>query len=61
MEGAVILRLSRDAVDALLDEKSVKIELDLKPALTEDILRERIKREVAEMRPEDFFAYLQGT
>ena len=58
LEGAVILRLSRDAVDALLDEKSVKIELDLKPALTEDILRERIKREVAEMRPEDFFAEL---
>ena len=58
MEGAVILRLSRDAVDALLDEKSVKIEIDLKPALTEDILRERIKREVAEMRPEDFFAEL---
>ncbi|MBE6197114.1 MAG: NAD(P)/FAD-dependent oxidoreductase [Rikenellaceae bacterium] len=58
MEGAVILRLSRDAVDALLEEKSVKIELDLKPALTEEILRERIKREVAEMRPEDFFAEL---
>ena len=58
MEGAVILRLSRDAVDALLDEKSVKIELDLKPALTEEILRERIKREVAEMQPEDFFAEL---
>lgn len=58
LEGAVILRLSRDAVDALLDEKSVKIELDLKPALTEEILRERIKREVAEMKPEDFFAEL---
>ena len=58
LEGAVILRLSRDAVDGLLEEKSVKIELDLKPALTEDILRERIKREVAEMRPEEFFAEL---
>ena len=58
LEGAVILRLSRDAVDALLEEKSVKIELDLKPALTEEILRERIKREVAEMQPEDFFAEL---
>ena len=58
LEGAVILRLSRDAVDALLEEKSVKIELDLKPALTEDILRERIKREIAEMQPEDFFAEL---
>ena len=58
LEGAVILRLSRDAVDALLEEKSVKLELDLKPALTEEILRERIKREVAEMQPEDFFAEL---
>ena len=58
LEGAVILRLSRDAVDALLEEKSVKIELDLKPALTDEILRERIKREVAEMQPEDFFAEL---
>ena len=58
MEGAVILRLSRDAVDALLEEKSVKIELDLKPALTDEILSERIKREVAEMQPEDFFAEL---
>ena len=58
LEGAVILRLSRDAIDALLDEKSVKIELDLKPALTEDILRERIKREVAEMQPEECFAEL---
>ena len=58
LEGAVILRLSRDAVDALLEDKSVKVELDLKPALTEEVLRERIKREVAEMQPEDFFAEL---
>ncbi len=58
LEGAVILRLSRDAVDGLLDEKSVKIELDLKPALTEEVLRERIKREVAEMHPDDIFAEL---
>ena len=58
LEGAVILRLSRDAVDGLLDEKSVKIELDLKPAITEDVLRERIKREVAEMHPDEIFAEL---
>ena len=58
LEGAVILRLSRDAVDALLEERKVKLEIDLKPALTEDILRERIKREVAEMQPEEFFAEL---
>ncbi len=58
IEGAVALRLSRDAVDGLLEEKSVKIELDLKPALTEEILRERIAREVATMQPTDFFAEL---
>lgn len=58
VEGAVALRMSRDAVDALIDGKSVKIVLDLKPALTEEILRERIKREVAEMQPEEFFAEL---
>jgi predicted flavoprotein YhiN len=51
IEGAATLRLSRDAVDALLEERKVKLELDLKPALTEEILRERIKREVAEMQP----------
>lgn len=58
LEGATILRLSRDAVDALTDGHRVKVELDLKPALTPEILRERIKRELAEMRPEDFFAEL---
>lgn len=58
VEGAVALRMSRDAVDALIDGKSVKIVLDLKPALTEEVLRERIKREVAEMQPEEFFAEL---
>ncbi len=58
IEGAATLRLSRDAVDALTDEKSVKLELDLKPALDEHILRARIAREVAEMGPEEFFAEL---
>ena len=58
IEGAAILRLSRDAVDALLEERSVKLEFDLKSALTDEILRERIKREVAEMQPEEFFAEL---
>lgn len=58
IEGAATLRLSRDAVDALTDEKSVKLELDLKPALDEEILRARIAREVAEMGPEEFFAEL---
>ena len=46
IEGAATLRLS------------VKLELDLKPALDEEILRARISREVAEMGPEEFFAEL---
>ncbi|MBQ5860600.1 MAG: aminoacetone oxidase family FAD-binding enzyme, partial [Alistipes sp.] len=52
IEGAVALRLSRDAVDALIEDKKVKIVLDMKPALTEEILFERIKREIAEMQPD---------
>ncbi len=56
--GAVALRLSRDAVDALIEGKRVKIVLDMKPALTEEVLRERIAREIAEMDPKEFFAEL---
>lgn len=58
MEGAAVLRLSRTAVDALIDGKKVKLELDLKPALTEDILQERIRREVESMKPDELFAEL---
>lgn len=58
IEGAVALRVSRDAVDALIEEKKVKLVIDMKPALTEDILFERIKREIAEMQPNEFFSEL---
>ncbi len=58
IEGAVTLRMSRDAVDALIDGQKVKIVLDLKPALTEEMLRERIARERAEMAPTEFFGEL---
>lgn len=58
IEGAVALRLSRDAVDALIDEKRVKIVIDMKPALTEEVLFERIKREIEEMQPDEFFSEL---
>ena len=37
IEGAVASRMSRDAVDALIEEKRVKLVLDLKPALTEEV------------------------
>lgn len=58
IEGAVALRVSRDAVDALIEEKRVKLVIDMKPALTEEMLFERIKREIAEMQPEEFFSEL---
>ena len=58
IEGAIALRMSRDAVDALIDERKVKIVLDMKPALTEEMLTVRIRREIADMQPEEFFAEL---
>ena len=58
IDGAVALRLSRDAVDALIDERKVKLVLDLKPALTEEMLRDRIAREIAEMNSTEFFGDL---
>lgn len=58
IEGAIALRMSRDAVDALIDERKVKIVLDMKPALTEEMLADRIRREIEEMEPEEFFAEL---
>lgn len=50
--------MSRDAVDALIEEKRVKLVLDLKPALTEEVLHERIAREIAELQPNEFFGEL---
>lgn len=58
IEGAVALRVSRDAVDALIDEKRVKLVIDMKPALTEEVLQERIHREIEEMQPDEFFSEL---
>ena len=58
IEGAVALRVSRDAVDALIDDKRVKLVIDMKPALTEEVLQERIHREIEEMQPDEFFSEL---
>lgn len=58
VEGAVALRFSRDAVDAIIDDRKVKIVLDLKPALDEQTLRDRIAREIAESDPQEFFGDL---
>lgn len=58
IDGAVALRMSRDAVDALIDGRKVKLVIDLKPALTEEILRDRMARELAELDPKEFFSEL---
>jgi predicted Rossmann fold flavoprotein len=54
LEGPVILRMSRTAVDAVIDQKKVEVVLDLKPALSEDILRARIAREVEQLPAQAF-------
>ena len=51
-------RMLQEAVDALIDGKGVGLMVDLKPGLTEEMLRERIAREMAEMGPEEFFSEL---
>ncbi len=58
VEGAVALRLSRSAVDAVIDEKDVKIILDVKPGMEPELLLERIKRDISEMEPTDIFGDL---
>ena len=47
--GAIVLRVSREAVDALIDEKQVSVSLDLKPALSVEQLISRIDRELEEL------------
>lgn len=49
--GAIVLRISRKAVDAIIDEHDVALSLDLKPALTPEKLAARIVRETQTMAP----------
>ncbi len=58
VEGAVALRLSRSAVDALIDGHEVKIILDVKPGLDEEMLLDRINRDISEMEPTEEFGDL---
>lgn len=44
--GAIILQVSRTAVDALSDGRQVELAVDLKPALSAEKLRNRIGREI---------------
>ena len=60
VEGAIVLRLSRSAVDAMLKKSKVQLKLDLKPALSEEQLQQRIQRELnANPRPATIEALLR--
>ncbi len=52
-EGATVLRMSRKAVDALIDGRKVELSLDLKPALDKQTLQDRITREMEALTPEN--------
>lgn len=58
VEGAVVLRLSRDAVDALCDDKKVALKIDLKPALTPETIKARIERERGDLPSDAYFGDL---
>ncbi len=47
MTGPIILSLSRAATEALQNESFVELELNLKPALAEDVLDARLQRDFA--------------
>ncbi len=58
--GPVVLRMSRQAVDALIDGHHVTLELDLKPALSVEKLQARIEREMAALAPSTAVRVLAG-
>ena len=47
VDGAIVLRVSRPAVDALIQKRQVEIRLNLKPAISAEQLYKRIHRELA--------------
>ncbi|MDR2894702.1 MAG: aminoacetone oxidase family FAD-binding enzyme [Alistipes sp.] len=54
IDGPVVLRMSRAAVDAVIEEKKVEIALDLKPALDVETLQARIARELEALEKDAF-------
>lgn len=51
IEGPLVLRFSRQAVDALIDGRSVEVIIDLKPALDRQTLLARFGREIEALGP----------
>lgn len=51
ISGPVALRLSRQAVDAVIEGKNTIVTIDMKPALSEEKLRNRLQREREQSGP----------
>jgi len=60
LSGPIILTLSRTIVDALGEKKQVRVSIDLKPALDEKKLDNRILRDVQEHSRQKFRVILKG-
>lgn len=60
LTGPIILTLSRDAVKALQEKQNVEISIDLKPALNEQKLDERLLRELNENGKKQFKSILKN-
>ena len=59
VDGAIILRVSRRAVDALIQKKRVAIQLNLKPALSDEQLKKRVHRECESLERENLSTLLR--
>jgi predicted Rossmann fold flavoprotein len=47
IDGPIVLKTSRKAIDAIIAGKKVELEIDFKPALSDEQIHRRIDREVA--------------
>ncbi len=60
ISGPIILSLSRFMVDALRERKPVVVSIDLKPALSDEKLDERLKRDLDQFGRRQFHRILEG-
>lgn len=60
ISGPIILRISRMAVDALIENRKVDLQLDLKPALSETKITNRIERELETLHPQATLKHLMA-
>jgi predicted Rossmann fold flavoprotein len=60
VSGPVILRMSGQCVDALIERKSATLVIDLKPALDHQKLNQRIMRDIKELPRKNIRSLLKG-